>query len=151
MKRLVPLRSFWGSYPSEVQALAQRARGLLLKLLPGVQEGAPSYAPVLGYSYGPGYRGMVCTLILSKSGARRISIVRLSSSWLGSRARRGNRGIHRCRRTRRCVREGDPDMHLLFQPSWRVWDQCDVSTRRFSTCLDHTERWTGAREASFLT
>ena len=58
------------SYPSDVQALSQRARRLLRKLLPGVQEGADSSAPVLGYSYGPGYRGTVCTLILSKSGVK---------------------------------------------------------------------------------
>jgi len=27
-------------------------------------------APVVGYGYGPGYRGVVCTLILSKSGVK---------------------------------------------------------------------------------
>src|SRR2546429_7151463 len=57
-------------YPSDVQALAGKARRLLLKLLPGAEERADSSAPVLSYAYGPGYRGMVCTLILSKSGVK---------------------------------------------------------------------------------
>ena len=70
MKKSRSVEKLLGSYPSDVQALAQRARGLLLKLLPGVQEGASSSAPVLAYGYGPGYRGMVCTLILSKTGVK---------------------------------------------------------------------------------
>src|SRR5438552_17115440 len=70
MKKSRSVEKLLGSYPSEVQALAQRARRLLVRLLPGVQEDASSYAPVLGYSYGPGYRGTVCTLILSKSGVK---------------------------------------------------------------------------------
>ncbi len=70
MKKSRSVEKLLESYPSEVQALAQRARRLLLRLLPGVQEGASSYAPVLGYSYGPGYGGTVCTLILSKTGVK---------------------------------------------------------------------------------
>jgi len=70
MKKSRSVEKLLGSYPSDVQALAQSARGLLLKLLPGVQEGASSSAPVLAYGYGPGYRGMVCTLILSKTGVK---------------------------------------------------------------------------------
>lgn len=58
------------SYPSDVQALAGKARNLLLKLLPGAEERADSSVPLLSYAYGPGYRGMVCTLILSKSGVK---------------------------------------------------------------------------------
>jgi hypothetical protein len=34
-----------------------------------------SSAGVIGYGYGPGYRGMVCTLILSKSGVK-VGLVR---------------------------------------------------------------------------
>jgi hypothetical protein len=58
------------SYPSDVQALALGARRLIGQLLPKVEESVDSSAPVVGYGYGPGYRGMVCTLILSKSGVK---------------------------------------------------------------------------------
>jgi len=58
------------SYPADVQALASAARLLLSKWLPRVEERVDSSAPVIGYGYGPGYRGTVCTLILSKSGVK---------------------------------------------------------------------------------
>lgn len=58
------------SYPGDVQALASGARRLIRQLLPKVEESVDSSAPVVGYGYGPGYRGMVCTLILSKSGVK---------------------------------------------------------------------------------
>ena len=58
------------AYPAEVQALANNARRLLLKLLPGAGESADPSMALLSYAYGPGYRGMVCTLILSKTGVK---------------------------------------------------------------------------------
>jgi hypothetical protein len=58
------------SYPLEVRALADSARRLIRRLLPTVDEGVDSTAPLIGYSCGPGYRGMVCTLILTKSGVK---------------------------------------------------------------------------------
>ena len=57
-------------YPPDVQAVVDKARRLLLKLLPIAEETVDSSAPVFSYGYGPGYRGMICTLILSKSGVK---------------------------------------------------------------------------------
>ena len=57
-------------YPTEVQVPARAARQALRKWLPRVEETVDSGAPVIGYGYGPGYRGTVCTLILSKSGVK---------------------------------------------------------------------------------
>jgi hypothetical protein len=50
--------------------LADKARRLLLKLLPESEETVDPTASVLSYGYGPGYRGMICTLLLSKSGVK---------------------------------------------------------------------------------
>ena len=58
------------SCSSEVQVLADQARRLLLKLLPAAEETVDPTASVLSYGYGPGYRGMICTLLLSKSGVK---------------------------------------------------------------------------------
>ena len=58
------------SYPPDVRALASAAQKLLVKRLPRVEETIDSAAAVIGYGYGPGYRGLVCTLILSKSGVK---------------------------------------------------------------------------------
>jgi hypothetical protein len=70
MKPSRSVDDFLRSYPPDVQAVAGKARVLLLKLLPGAEEIVDSTAPVLSYGYGPGYRDMVCTLILSKSGVK---------------------------------------------------------------------------------
>ena len=58
------------SFSSEAQVLADRARRRLLKLLPAAEETVDPTAAVLSYGYGPGYRGMICTLLLSKSGVK---------------------------------------------------------------------------------
>jgi hypothetical protein len=61
---------FLASYPPEVQNLAHEARKCLQTWLPRVEETVDNSAPVIGYKYGPGYKGVVCTLILSKSGVK---------------------------------------------------------------------------------
>jgi hypothetical protein len=58
------------SYPEEVQTLVRQARKTLQGWLPKAKEGVDASARMLAYSYGPGYKGMVCTLLLSKSGAK---------------------------------------------------------------------------------
>ncbi len=57
-------------YPEEVRVITNAARESLRRWLPGIQEEADSSAPVIGYGYSPGYGGVVCTLILSKSGVK---------------------------------------------------------------------------------
>ena len=59
-----------GSFPSDVQDLAREARRLLLKVLPQAVETVDPTAAVLSYGYGAGYRGMICTVLLSKSGVK---------------------------------------------------------------------------------
>ena len=55
-------------YPAAVQSLARSARTFLLKTLPDALETIDGSAPVIGYGYGPGWRGLTCTLLLSQSG-----------------------------------------------------------------------------------
>jgi hypothetical protein len=53
-----------------VGEVARAARAALLTKLPGVDEQPDAAANVVGYGYGPGYKGLVCTLILSKGGVK---------------------------------------------------------------------------------
>lgn len=53
-----------------VAATAETARRRLLALLPGVTEEADAAANVVGYGFGPGYKHLICTLILSKKGVK---------------------------------------------------------------------------------
>src|SRR5215471_2102776 len=57
-------------YPAEVQELASAARKSLSEWLPGLEETVDASVPVIGFGYGPGYKGTVCTLLLSKSGVK---------------------------------------------------------------------------------
>jgi len=59
-----------GTYPTDVQALAFSARKLILDILPKSDENLDESAGVVGYGYGSGYKGLICTLILSKSGVK---------------------------------------------------------------------------------
>jgi hypothetical protein len=64
------VEAFLDSYPAEVGELARAARELLQKLLPKIEETLDASAKVIGYGYGPGYKGVVCTLILSQTGVK---------------------------------------------------------------------------------
>ena len=61
---------FLATYPASTQALINAARATLLTAFPKATESVDTKARVLGYSYGPGYKGTVATLILSKSGVK---------------------------------------------------------------------------------
>jgi hypothetical protein len=55
-------------YPPDVQALARRARALVLELLPKAEESVDSGGPYISYGYGPGYTGVVCYITVNKKG-----------------------------------------------------------------------------------
>jgi len=75
MSNLSDIEVFLTSYPAEVRELASAARKYLSAVLPNVEETLDKTSKVIGYAYGPGYKGMVCTLILSKTGVK-LGIVR---------------------------------------------------------------------------
>lgn len=62
--------AFLSAYPPRVQETASAARRLLKAMLPGVAETVDRSAKLLGYSYGPGYKGVLFTLIMSQSGVK---------------------------------------------------------------------------------
>lgn len=63
-------KTLLANYPAEVQALAAAARAALAKWLPESEELVDNTAPVIGVGYGPGYKALVCSLILSKTGVK---------------------------------------------------------------------------------
>ena len=54
------------SYPANVQEVARGLRELILDTVPDANEMVDAPARVVGYGYGAGYKGMICTIILSK-------------------------------------------------------------------------------------
>jgi len=61
---------FVARYPAAVQETAAAARKLLKAHFPDVAETVDEAARLLAYSYGPGYKGLVCTLIMSQTGVK---------------------------------------------------------------------------------
>jgi hypothetical protein len=57
-------------YSSDVQTLARQTRALVLELVPGAEESVDGSGPYIGYGYGPGYKDLICTIILSKAGVK---------------------------------------------------------------------------------
>jgi len=53
-------------YSANVQDVARALRELISKAAPGVNEMVDAPARVIGYGHGDGYKGMICTIILSK-------------------------------------------------------------------------------------
>jgi len=70
MRDAKDIESFLAPYPPEVSDLAVAAREFLANALPGAEETLDESAKLLGYGYGPGYKGLLCTLLLSKSGIK---------------------------------------------------------------------------------
>jgi hypothetical protein len=61
---------FLADYPPDVRVLAGATRRFLAKAFPGSTETLDVTARLIAYSYGPGYKGLVCTLLLSRSGVK---------------------------------------------------------------------------------
>ena len=70
MTNLNNVESFLAAYPPQVKAIAEAARRFLNEVLPGAEESVDESARLLAYSYGPGYKGLVCTLIMSQKGVK---------------------------------------------------------------------------------
>lgn len=64
------LAIFLGAYPKTVKELFLKTQALLEKELPGVQQELDIPAKMLAFSYGPGYKGMICVLLPSQQGVK---------------------------------------------------------------------------------
>ena len=57
-------------YPEQVRVLGSAARAFIRRTLPKTEESLDESAGVAGYGPGPGYSGLICTPLLSKSGVK---------------------------------------------------------------------------------
>lgn len=88
------VESFLSSYPEEVRETVRAAREFLAARLPKAQESIDESAKLFGFSYGPGYKGLVCTLIMSRSGVK-LGIVRGAELADPNRLLTGTGKVHR--------------------------------------------------------
>ncbi|WP_341908114.1 hypothetical protein [Fluviicola taffensis] len=64
------LAIFLGGYPHPVRELFLKTRFLLEQELPNSQQELDIAAKMLAFSYGPGYKGMICVLLPSQKGVK---------------------------------------------------------------------------------
>ncbi|HEY2711191.1 MAG TPA: DUF1801 domain-containing protein [Chthoniobacterales bacterium] len=65
-----PVTEFFDEYPGAVPDVARRLRKVIRSALPDAREDLDRPGRVVGYSYGPGYAGLICTIILSKASVK---------------------------------------------------------------------------------
>jgi hypothetical protein len=107
------VESFLAAYPAGVRELAGAARKALAKALPGVAETVDGSAKLLGYSYGSGYKGLVCTLIMSKTGVK-LGIFRGAELPDPARLLQGTGKVHRHVQLRSAADLERPELERLL-------------------------------------
>jgi len=70
MLQVDEIEKFLKSYDSPVPELASHVRQFIKKEIPGIEERLDIKAKIIGYGFGSGYSGMICTIILSKKGVK---------------------------------------------------------------------------------
>lgn len=66
----MPPEELLGRCDAPVAATAGAVRGRLFALLPDLREEADPAANLIGYGFGPGYKHLIATLILSRKGVK---------------------------------------------------------------------------------
>ncbi|HYJ06901.1 MAG TPA: DUF1801 domain-containing protein [Chthoniobacterales bacterium] len=61
---------FLSEYPDAIADVARRLREVVQGAVPGAQEELDRTGRVIGYGFGPGYSGLLCTIIPSKKGVK---------------------------------------------------------------------------------
>ena len=115
-----PASKLLGRYPDDVQALAVEATQLIRRLLPGIEEGADPTAGLIAFGYGPGYKGMVCTLILSKTGVK-IGLVRGSELDDPRGLLAGSGKVHRYIQMKSAADLRRPGVSALIKATYAAW------------------------------
>lgn len=115
-----PASKLLARYPDDVQALALEAIRLIRRLLPDVEESADATAGLIAFGYGPGYKGMVCTLILSKSGVK-IGLVRGSELDDPRGLLEGSGKVHRYIQMKSAADLRRPGVSALVKATYAAW------------------------------
>ena len=117
-----------GQYEPDIQRLIHAARRTLRVAFRGATETSDPQAHCLGYSYGPGYKGTVATLILSKTGVK-IGIPYGSSLPDPAHLMAGEGKVHRHVAIKGPAELKAPELRALLQNALRAWETRTGHTR----------------------
>ena len=107
-------------YPPEVRDVALAAREYLAQVLPGAAETLDESAKLFGYGYGPGYKGLVCTLLLSRTGVK-LGIARGSELPDPKQLMQGSGKVHRHVQLRTTEDLKQPGLKPLLKAALAAW------------------------------
>jgi len=113
---------FLGPYPPGVRDIALAARELVTCAVPEAKETLDRSARLIGYSYGPGYKGSICTLILSKKGVK-LGVARGASLPDPARLLQGSGKVHRHVEFRDVADVRKPGLVSLLEAAVAAWKQ----------------------------
>jgi hypothetical protein len=116
------IESFLAAYPPEVGELAHAARRLLGEALPGSEETLDKTARVIGFGYGPGYKGCVCTLIMSQKGVK-LGIARGSELPDPKGLMAGSGKVHRHVQLEKLADLKQPGLKPLIKAALAAWKE----------------------------
>jgi hypothetical protein len=116
------IETFLTDYPPEVSEVALAARNLLSRAFAGAKETLDESAKLIGYSYGPGYKGVVCTLILSRTGVK-LGIVRGAELSDPKQLMRGSGKVHRHVQLQTIGDLKRPGLESLLKAALTAWRQ----------------------------
>ncbi|HEY9183527.1 MAG TPA: DUF1801 domain-containing protein [Gammaproteobacteria bacterium] len=120
--------AFLARYPDSVRETAAAARKLLKTHLPDVAESLDEAAKLLGYSYAPGYKGLVCTLIMSQTGVK-LGIFRGSELPDPKGLMAGEGKVHRHVQLRSPEDTKKPGLGQLLKAALAAWRRRAGATR----------------------
>jgi hypothetical protein len=112
-------------YPEQVRETASAARSFLKKALPDIAESVDESAKLLGFSYGPGYKGLVCTLILSQKEVK-LGIFRGTELPDPKRLMTGAGKVHRHVPLRSAADVEQPGLKALLAAALAAWKACNA-------------------------
>ena len=110
----------------EVRALTLSVRKLVRSVLPRCQEIPDKGARVIGYGYGPGYRDMIATLILSRGGVK-LGLARGSELPDPKQLLAGSGKVHRHIAFTELDEVGRPGVRALLRAADATWQKRRVA------------------------
>jgi hypothetical protein len=114
------VRQLFEMLPAPVQELALSSRKLVLTALPDAIEISDEKAKVVGYGYGSGYKDVVATLILSKTGVK-IGLAYGASLPDPASLLHGTGKVHRYIEVRRQEQLRRPEVEQLLGAALGAW------------------------------
>jgi len=120
MARPTQIDELLAGYPEPVQQTAAAARALLTSLLPGIHEAADFGAKLISYSYGPGYKGALFTLILSQKEVK-LGVVRGAELPDPKKLMTGAGKVHRHVPLRSPADLERPGLKALLKTALKAW------------------------------